>query len=225
VAGGATGVSGFKLDALRGVTNAVLYVQDGSGTIGATNIGAVGAVQTITAGAGITATGTTNVTIAANLTGGTGIAITGTTNLTIAYRAPVVTGFTNLTTTPTGTTDMTNHVQMGLGATATYTPTRSGVCMLSWQVQASNTAATDGVTVFATYGTGAAPTNGVTNATATSNTIGTIYAVSNSVGGPANITYPAVLTPGTAYWFDLALTAAVGGTGAVARPALQITEF
>jgi hypothetical protein len=205
VVGGATGVSGVKLDGLRGATNSVLYLSDGVGTVGATNVGALGAVQSVT--------------------GGTGILVNGTTNVTVSYRPPVVTGFTNLTSTPTGTADTANKVMMGLGSTNQYTPTRSGICYLSWQSQASSGTTNNGVTVFAAYGTGVPPANGATGVTATYQTIGSVYSVLPAQGGPADMAYPLSLTQGTGYWFDLALTAVVGGTGSIARPALQIVEF
>lgn len=108
---------------------------------------------------------------------------------------------------PTGTTSVSG-VMMGLGASAHITPVFSSRVLLNITGFLSNTGT--GITqAQLRWGTGAAPVNGVA-------TTGTLVSQTQSSGVAAGA-YPASmqavvtgLTPGTAYWFDIALIAGSG---------------
>jgi len=107
---------------------------------------------------------------------------------------------------PTGTAS-TTLVMSGLGSTWTYTPASSGNLLIT--IAGSVTTATGAVlaTFGARYGTGTAPVNG---AAVTGTRFGTVNdqgATPVAAGETVAFAQTAVLslTPGTAYWFDLAL--------------------
>lgn len=128
---------------------------------------------------------------------------------------------------PGGTTSTTG-VMVGLGSTdlLTITPDFSGRIRVHAVATASNSTATDGVTVRPYYGTGTPPANGAA-------ITGTAFAVSKSesfatAGEKRDLMWiweiPG-LTVGTAYWFDLSLAAVTGGTATVANVMFWVEEF
>lgn len=121
---------------------------------------------------------------------------------------------------PTGTTSTTGAM-MGAGATCSITPAYSSRVHLNFRGSMFNATAGDIVAVSAFYGTGTAPTNGQAQSggscgSATCTQIGpTQDLTSASAGGfgPFNVGGNITgLTPGTAYWFDMALLVG-SGTG------------
>jgi hypothetical protein len=119
---------------------------------------------------------------------------------------------------PSGPGSTSSYTMMGLGYT--ITPVRSGNLFLSicgsWH-SGSATAAGDGASIYITYGTGAAPSNGVA-VTGTAATGAAQLELGASVTA-ANYAQPYCvqgvvtgLTVNTAYWFDLAAKA-IGATG------------
>lgn len=112
---------------------------------------------------------------------------------------------TNLVT-PTGTTSTSDRM-MGLGGTCTLTPTKTGRLKVEFVGLLESTGGYSS-TAKVFYGTGAAPANG---AAATGTQIGNratiagagTTSLSSMFKGGGLVTG---LTPGTAYWFDLALS-------------------
>lgn len=154
-----------------------------------------------------------NAAIASFLTAGSGITVTGTTNATIALsmNSAVLSG---APTNPTGTAS-TSLVQMGLGVTTCrFAPTYSTRVKFTIDIGfLSNTLTGDQTLSNMSFGTGAGPAN---SAAATGTTLSRNHQTLVSSANyqvPATITGIATgLTPGTTYWFDLQLAEAVGGT-------------
>ena len=109
-----------------------------SGPLGTSGGGAAG-VTSVTAGNGITVTGTTTPTIAASLAAGTGIGISGTTTLTVSA---------------TGVNSVSGGTGISVSGSTSLTITNSGVTSLAG-TGVSVSASTGAVTVTPTY---AAPT-------------------------------------------------------------------
>ena len=133
-----------------------------SGPLGTSGGGAAG-VTSVTAGNGITVTGTTTPTIAASLAAGTGVSIAGTTTLTVsatgvnsvsAGTGISVSGTTSLTVSATGVNSIVAGTAISVSGTTTMTVTNTGVTALAG-TGISVSAATGSVTVTPTY---AAPT-------------------------------------------------------------------
>lgn len=155
--------------------------------------------------------------IASKLTAGTGISITGTTNATV-NQSLVNVSLLASPSNPTGTT-ATTAVMMGLGVSSCrITPTYSSRVNVTIDGAASNNTASDGFSYRLYFGSGAGPANAAAIA-------GTAFgnAVQGGGGaGNANVQFPfsttstiTGLTPGTTYWIDLALAVTVGGTASV----------
>lgn len=153
-----------------------------------------------------------NRTIASALTAGAGVSISGSTNATIAQSLSNAT-LTGTPTNPASTTSTTN-VMAGIGvSTCRITPTYSGRIKFEVSGSIGNSGAGNSMRVQAAYGTGAGPANG---SAATGTTIGAQggYSVTSSVavlpfyvGGIAT-----GLTPGVAYWFDVGFSGGAGTT-------------
>ena len=124
---------------------------------------------------------------------------------------------------PTGTAS-TSLVQMGLGGT--ITPNSSGKVLFIISGDVQNSTAGDGFLYQTRYGSGAGPANGVAvTGTAVS---GQTTCVPNSTGNAAPFSTQGVvtgLTVGTAYWYDLALAAFIGGTATVTNLTLDAVEL
>lgn len=108
---------------------------------------------------------------------------------------------------PTGTSSAT-QVMMGVGTTCTLTPSTRTRVKLEFHLGVANGAVGNASIMTAKFGTGAAPANGVA---VTGTTVGSAQTVSSP---GASLQATAViggiitgLTPGTAYWFDVALSA------------------
>lgn len=109
----------------------------------------------------------------------------------------------------------TTLVMMGLGATCVFTPSGTGKVRVDITGQLGQATAAAFDTVAARYGTGTAPVNGAA-------VVGTRFgggqdAVERpssfsgaSTAVPVGFTDDLALTPGTAYWFDLALLTGSG---------------
>ena len=146
-----------------------------------------------------------NETIASILTAGNGISITGTTNATIA-QSLTNTSFSTAVATPSGS-NSASAVMMGAGVSnCKLTPAYSTRVSIAFTISASNAGASIGGVYSLRFGTGAAPANG---AAATGTIVSGPFTYSE-VGGNTNaIPLTAVitgLTPSTAYWFDFAQT-------------------
>lgn len=118
----------------------------------------------------------------------------------------------------------TSLVMMGMGATCTYTPTGSGLVQVNLVTYVNIATTVNQITTGARFGTGTAPANG---AAVTGTRFGSN---ADPVGSPSAITkYQAMvfldvltLTPGTPYWFDVAL-ATNNGADAVSCISTSIT--
>ena len=133
-----------------------------TGVLGTSGGGAAG-VTSVTAGNGITVTGTTTPTIAASLAAGTGVSIAGTTTLTVsatgvnsvsAGTGISVSGTTALTVSATGVNSIVAGTAISVSGSTQMTVTNTGVTALAG-TGISVSAATGSVTVTPTY---AAPT-------------------------------------------------------------------
>jgi trimeric autotransporter adhesin len=128
---------------------------------------------------------------------------------------------------PTGTTS-TTQVMMGFGATCAFTPTGSGLVLVTICGTSKTTVAQQPVTTGARYGTSTAPTNGAA-VTGTRFGPASDVAVSGSGAGAFcgfAITDVLTLTPATAYWFDLAIqTGNASDTASVAAVTMTMIEL
>ena len=157
----------------------------------------------------------------------TGQSGTSRTNLAVNWSGPALgAGPVNFKPSdPAGTTSAT-LVMMGLGSTVTYTPSSSGTCMVFVSGEVTGTAAATGG-FGGRYGTGTAPTNG---AAVTGTRFGAAADPSIAAGVAASrpggmaLTDVLTLTPGTAYWFDLALLAG-SGTASIKNASFTIIEI
>ena len=110
---------------------------------------------------------------------------------------------------PTGTSS-TTLVMMGLGATCTYTPIGTGKVLVNVAAYATIATAPTGIVVGGRYGTGTAPNNGDAVTGTRFGPAGDPGMRSSASTGNANsvaapFTDVLTLTPGTTYWFDLAV--------------------
>lgn len=173
-----------------------------SGPLGTSGGGAAG-VTSVTAGNGITVTGTTTPTIAASIAAGTGVSIAGTTTLTVsatginsvsAGTGISVSGTTALTVSATGVQSLT--AGNGITVSGTTTPTVS-----------ASLAAGTGIGISGTT------TLSVSNTGVTSIVAGTNVSVSGATGA-VTVNAPAFATPGSSAVGD---SAAAGTATTVAR--------
>jgi hypothetical protein len=112
---------------------------------------------------------------------------------------------------PTATASLT-LVMMGLGSTAKITPGSSGKVEINMTgLVGTNTAAVN-MTYGGRFGTGTAPVNGaaVSGTRFGSNADFVTRSTVLGQGIPFCLVDLVTLTPGTAYWFDIALLTAVG---------------
>ena len=173
-----------------------------SGPLGTSGGGAAG-VTSVTAGNGITVTGTTTPTIAASIAAGTGVSIAGTTTLTVsatgvnsvsAGTGISVSGTTALTVSATGVQSLT--AGNGITVSGTTTPTVS-----------ASLAAGTGIGISGTT------TLTVTNTGVTSIVAGTNVSVSGATGA-VTVNAPAFATAGSSAVGD---SAAAGTATTAAR--------
>jgi hypothetical protein len=127
-------------------------------------------------------------------------------------------------TNPTGTTNTSTGVMMGLGGVCTIPPGATGRVFFQVSGIVENTVTGYGAYAQIRYGTGTAPANGASPS-------------GSNVGAETTFSAPAAgyavpfclqgivtgLTPGTTYWVDLFLAAVTGGTASVQR--LSVTAF
>jgi hypothetical protein len=121
-------------------------------------------------------------------------------------------------------TASTTFVMMGLAQA--ITPQVTGRVLFCIEGTIQNNTAGDGTDVEITYGTGAAPGNGV----AVTGTVVAGFVRGGSTNQPVSLNIPfsllgigTGLTVGTAYWFDLAVRAVTGGTSTAST--LTCTAF
>jgi hypothetical protein len=131
---------------------------------------------------------------------------------------------------PTATASQTpTLVMMGIGGTAKITPGSGGKVQLVITGLVFTNTAVVSVTIGGRFGTGTAPTNGAA-VTGTRFGVGATDWVTRSalagVGVPFVLQDLLTLTPGTAYWFDIALsTATAADTAAVTNLVFTAEEI
>ncbi len=124
---------------------------------------------------------------------------------------------------PTGTTSMVG-VMMGLAGT--FTPATTGRMQITITGNASSNTNNGGATFQIRTGTGAAPANAAA-------LTGTARGVANSAESSSSSDFlpfcaqaiVSSLTLGTAYWIDLSLAAATGGTALLKNLVINAVEF
>lgn len=116
----------------------------------------------------------------------------------------------SLPSNPTGTTESASYDMMGCAVA--YTPTKSGQVMVKIFGQVSNNIANKRTSVGARYGTGTAPANGdpLTGTNPGINAYNTSFTAADTYY-MFILEFPASLTNGTAYWFDIALASPDAG--------------
>ena len=126
-------------------------------------------------------------------------------NPSLAKAAPV-----QLTPTNPGATASTTLVMMGLGASCAITPASSGKVLVIMTGEVFTNTALVVVTFGGRYGTGTAPVNGAAGTGTTFAAAGnmTVQSTTLSAGIPFCLQQLLTLTPGTAYWFDIAVSTA-----------------
>ena len=201
-----------------------------SGPLGTSGGGAAG-VTSVTAGNGITVTGTTTPTIAASLAAGTGVSIAGTTTLTVsatgvnsvsAGTGISVSGTTSLTVSATGVNSVSAGTGISVSGSTSLTVTNTGVTALAG-TGVSVSASTGSVTITAPVvagGTGISVSGSQTTSLSIANTgvtslvAGTNVSVSGATGA-VTVNAPAFGTTITAS--TIGGTAAAGTSTSVAR--------
>lgn len=133
--------------------------------------------------------------------------------------------FTTVQTTPASPTGTTSaSIMMGLGNNAKLTPLYSTRVYVVFTGNASVNAVASWNAIFK-FGTGTAPVNG---AAVTGTTVGpTIQGTASTANFPIMLSLPVIitgLTPGTAYWFDLAF-GTNAGTGTISTVSCTGFEF
>jgi hypothetical protein len=116
---------------------------------------------------------------------------------------------------PAGTVSAT-LVMMGLGTTWAYTPTGSGIVAVTLTGLVTTATAVATATYGGRYGTGTAPGNGVAVTGTRFGAAGdpAVRPQTAGTGVPWALTDMLTLTPGTTYWFDLALDSSIGADSA-----------
>ncbi len=126
---------------------------------------------------------------------------------------------------PTGT-NSTGFVMMGFGGTAKLTPTFGTRVEVTFYGAITNNTASGGGDVQLRFGTGTAPSN---QSASTGTSVGGALPGSGAIAGQfIPYTLPNIvtgLTPGTQYWFDVALLALTGGTASLINNCVVIREF
>lgn len=121
----------------------------------------------------------------------------------------------------------TTEKAMGLGATFTYTPTRTGK-VLVWVcgVALNSTAVDSGTTVTGRYGTGTAPVNGATTGLGTAFGLSQHFVASTTAGQQGFTVLGSItgLALSTAVWFDLSLLAVTSGGATVKDVQFAVLE-
>ena len=113
---------------------------------------------------------------------------------------------------------------MGLGATCHLTPNYSSRVRVTVTGYLSGTVSS-GAQAKLLFGTGTAPANG---AAATGTQIGQSTSFTSLSGQTVPVTLTGIitgLTPGTAYWFDVALLQNASSTVTLNAPSVTIEEF
>jgi hypothetical protein len=126
----------------------------------------------------------------------------------------------------------TTLVMMGLGTNATgtpwkITPSSSGKVLVIVTGLVAVATAVASIVVGCRFGTGAAPANGAAVTGTRFGTSGdmTLLPVTNGVGLPFSATQVLNLTPGTAYWFDLALDCNGTDAASVSNVSISLVEI
>lgn len=164
------------------------------------------------------------VNLSSLFTQGAGISITGTSNLTIGQNLSNTT--TQVTPgNPSGTSSGTSTMQ-GQGNNCHLTPSYSGRIKFEVLGTAANTAVSGASNIQLRFGTGTAPTNGATvTGTAIGSALGATSAVANGQVPFAASGIATSLTPGTAYWFDVSLGTGGAGTSSILSLSCNAFEF
>jgi hypothetical protein len=129
---------------------------------------------------------------------------------------------------PTPTASQGTLVMMGLGTTCTFTPASSGNVKVTITGNTLTNTAAAQIGLGGRFGTGTAPTNGaaVTGTRFGASTDQAIRAANFNAGSPFAIDAILALTPGTAYWFDIALdTLTAADTAQITSVGVTIFEL
>lgn len=135
---------------------------------------------------------------------------------------PLLARVTAAPSAPTGTTS-TAGVMMGL-ATA-FTPVVTGKALITITGNMANDTVAYGASARMRYGTGTAPANGdAATGTGAGSDVSFLAAAAAQRVPFAISEYVSGLTIGTAYWFDLRLSAITGGTASLTNITVTVTE-
>jgi hypothetical protein len=204
------------LDVIGSATGDTLYRTSGSGW----QVLAPGSNgQVLTMGASTPAWANSGTLTDVTISAGAGISVTGTCNITTTGTCTVAQSLGNATVQSNGSSSnsgSTSYIMSGLGSGCHITPTYSGRVLLVLSGTIANNTASDAFQYQLRYGTGSAPAAGATGSP------GTQVGITIPGGGGAanaNVSFPLSisgivtgLTPGTAYWFDANYESIVGGT-------------
>jgi parallel beta-helix repeat protein len=121
-------------------------------------------------------------------------------------------------------------VMMGLGSTCAFTPRGSGRVLVNVTAYASSTTAAAGINCGGRYGTGTAPANGVAATGTQFGSASDAGARPSGTGSNAGTAFAftdiLTLTPGTAYWLDLALlTTNVADAASLTNISMTLVEL
>ena len=141
------------------------------------------------------------------------------------WQYPGLSGANNITTVaaPSGTTSTAAYVMMGISSGSTSNTSARFIVMASGQM--ANNILNDGCTLQLYYGTGTPPVNG---AAVTGTALGISQTRTSLIAGDSGgwafmITMPTV-TPGVAFWVDVALKAVTGGTASITGVTISLFE-
>lgn len=128
--------------------------------------------------------------------------------------------------TPVDPTGTTNTTGLMMGLAGSITPSLTGNILFMFSGTAKQSSANDGVKITIRYGTGSAPANA---AAASGTAASAILTTANTPG--TNSQYPYAiqgratgLTLSTAYWYDIQLASASGGTASIGTNTLTAME-
>jgi hypothetical protein len=108
--------------------------------------------------------------------------------------------------TPSGATSSAVGVMMGMGATVTITPTRSGIVAVWFSTDVTSAVVGAGPQIQARFGTGTAPANGAAVTGSVAGGVATcVIAIAGGYLRLAQSYLLTGLTLGTPYWFDVSL--------------------
>ena len=126
------------------------------------------------------------------------------------------------------TTTSTTGVMMGIGASCSITPRKSGTILVIVTGDMDNATAADGAGIQIRYGTGTAPINGAALTGTTAGGLIKMTNVATVTGSRSPFSSNAIvagLTIGTAYYIDVSLAAITGGTARIRDVIISAIEI